>query len=365
MIAAALLGPRIGYEDVRVSTAGVDLVLLLDVSQSMDARDLGTQPAGASQAAGRGRAGRSGARRSGCAGRLLRCGSAAHSTDPGPCRRRISGAGARQPVHAPRRIQSQRRRRSGSRGVRGQCRPGSGALRGGGWRDLHRSGGVRCPRRSARGRAGAGCGAGERARRHDSQPRRAAHRRDGSRGREPASLRRVSGVGQRDRRCVLCGGRVGGGRSGRRPGGDPSGSGRGAVGLRPPSAAPQRPSGPLRCWRCCSCVSSGSRPEASAGSSLRADCRRWRCAGRCYRCCWCWRACTSVGSGGREPGGGALGPRERVELGFEYAASSRWDRAEVAFVSAAVTATDPELAGLAYHQRWRGGASGWSSRAGP
>jgi len=39
-IGVALLGPRIGTRSERISTSGVDVVILLDVSSSMDARDL-------------------------------------------------------------------------------------------------------------------------------------------------------------------------------------------------------------------------------------------------------------------------------------------------------------------------------------
>lgn len=39
-LATALLGPRLGEKVVRVAASGVDLVLLLDVSRSMDARDV-------------------------------------------------------------------------------------------------------------------------------------------------------------------------------------------------------------------------------------------------------------------------------------------------------------------------------------
>jgi Ca-activated chloride channel family protein len=39
-VGVALLGPRVGYRSERVTASGVDLVLLLDVSRSMDARDV-------------------------------------------------------------------------------------------------------------------------------------------------------------------------------------------------------------------------------------------------------------------------------------------------------------------------------------
>ena len=39
-IGAALLGPRLGEKEVRVPASGIDLVLLVDVSRSMDARDV-------------------------------------------------------------------------------------------------------------------------------------------------------------------------------------------------------------------------------------------------------------------------------------------------------------------------------------
>jgi len=39
-IGVALLGPRIGEQEVRVPASGIDLVLLVDVSRSMDARDV-------------------------------------------------------------------------------------------------------------------------------------------------------------------------------------------------------------------------------------------------------------------------------------------------------------------------------------
>ena len=38
-IAVALVGPRFGQGTVQLSTSGIDLVILLDVSRSMDARD--------------------------------------------------------------------------------------------------------------------------------------------------------------------------------------------------------------------------------------------------------------------------------------------------------------------------------------
>ena len=40
VLAVALLGPRIGHRIVSISTAGVDAVVLLDVSRSMRAQDV-------------------------------------------------------------------------------------------------------------------------------------------------------------------------------------------------------------------------------------------------------------------------------------------------------------------------------------